>query len=91
MRRSLPGAPASLSVPWRSPDGAVPCSVPKVAQGQFDFNGEALSEGATISHGEVVKFSCQAGYNVLGSETMRCWYGAWAVTGQNPKCQPGES
>lgn len=72
-------------------DGAVPCSVPKVAQGQFDFNGEALSEGATISHGEVVKFSCQAGYNVLGSETMRCWYGAWAVTGQNPKCQPGES
>ncbi|XP_037777143.1 complement receptor type 2-like isoform X1 [Penaeus monodon] len=68
----------------------LPCSVPKVAQGQFDFNGEALSEGATISHGEVVKFSCQAGYNVLGSETMRCWYGAWAVTGQNPKCQPDQ-
>ncbi|KAK7070385.1 hypothetical protein SK128_012768 [Halocaridina rubra] len=66
----------------------LPCSVPEASHGQFEFNGAAIAEKATVSHGEVVKFSCQNGYNVLGSETMRCWYGEWAVTGKNPECQP---
>ncbi|XP_069936040.1 sushi, von Willebrand factor type A, EGF and pentraxin domain-containing protein 1 isoform X3 [Cherax quadricarinatus] len=66
----------------------LPCSVPEAPHGQFEFNGVAVVERAIISHGEVVKFSCQSGYNVLGSDTMRCWYGAWAVTGKNPECIP---
>ncbi|XP_066943300.1 sushi, von Willebrand factor type A, EGF and pentraxin domain-containing protein 1-like isoform X2 [Macrobrachium rosenbergii] len=66
----------------------LPCSVPEASHGQFEFNGAPIAEKAIVSHGEVVKFSCQSGYNVLGSETMRCWYGAWAVTGKNPECQP---
>ncbi|XP_071532550.1 LOW QUALITY PROTEIN: sushi, von Willebrand factor type A, EGF and pentraxin domain-containing protein 1-like [Panulirus ornatus] len=66
----------------------LPCSVPEASHGQFEFSGVALQEKAVISHGEVVKFSCQTGFNILGSDTMRCWYGAWAVTGKNPECIP---
>ncbi|CAL4084147.1 unnamed protein product, partial [Meganyctiphanes norvegica] len=66
----------------------LPCSVPEAPHGQFTFNGAHVSERATISHGEVVNFSCEKGYNVLGTNTMRCWYGEWAVTGKNPECTP---
>ncbi|XP_069182645.1 sushi, von Willebrand factor type A, EGF and pentraxin domain-containing protein 1 [Procambarus clarkii] len=66
----------------------LPCTVPEAPHGQFEFNGVAAGERAIISHGEVVKFSCQGGYTVLGSDTMRCWYGSWAVTGKNPECIP---
>ncbi|XP_076061125.1 hig-anchoring scaffold protein isoform X2 [Oratosquilla oratoria] len=66
----------------------LPCSVPPAPHGQYEFNGQDVPEHSTISHGEVVNFSCRSGYKVLGSETMRCWYGEWAVTGKSPDCQP---
>ncbi|KAG7173717.1 Locomotion-related protein Hikaru genki-like 2 [Homarus americanus] len=66
----------------------LPCTVSEALHGHFEFNGVAVRERAIISHGEVGKFSCQKGYTVLGSDTMRCWYGSWAVTGKNPECIP---
>ena len=68
----------------------MPCSVPKTPHGQFDFNGMTLQSREIINHSEVVKFSCQNGYTVVGSDTMRCWYGAWAVTGKTPECVASE-
>ncbi|XP_042217249.1 complement factor H-like isoform X2 [Homarus americanus] len=67
---------------------SLPCSVPEALNGQYTFNGGEVPERATIGHAEVVKFSCHSGYTVLGSDTLRCWYGEWTVTGTSPQCQP---
>ncbi|XP_069937241.1 sushi, von Willebrand factor type A, EGF and pentraxin domain-containing protein 1 [Cherax quadricarinatus] len=67
---------------------SLPCSVPEAPHGQYTFNGAEVPERATIGHAEVVKFLCHAGYTVLGSDTLRCWYGEWTVTGSSPQCQP---
>ncbi|KAK8719534.1 hypothetical protein OTU49_013974, partial [Cherax quadricarinatus] len=61
---------------------------PEAPHGQYTFNGAEVPERATIGHAEVVKFLCHAGYTVLGSDTLRCWYGEWTVTGSSPQCQP---
>nr|XP_045606863.1 sushi, von Willebrand factor type A, EGF and pentraxin domain-containing protein 1-like [Procambarus clarkii] len=67
---------------------ALPCSVPDAPHGQYTFNGAEVPERATIGHAEVVRFLCNAGYTVLGSDTLRCWYGDWTVTGARPQCLP---
>lgn len=64
--------------------------MPEAPYGYYTFNGAEVPERATIGHAEVVKFSCREGYSVLGSDTLRCWYGEWTVTGASPECQPGE-
>ncbi|XP_047471545.1 sushi, von Willebrand factor type A, EGF and pentraxin domain-containing protein 1-like [Penaeus chinensis] len=66
----------------------LPCSVPTTPHGRYMFNGAAVPQRATIGHAEVVKFTCESGYHVLGSNTVRCWYGDWTVTGKPPECQP---
>ena len=64
----------------------MPCNVPDTHHGSFTYNSQPILKAAIISHGEVVKFTCETGYNILGSDTMRCWYGEWAVTGKTPEC-----
>ncbi|XP_050718385.1 uncharacterized protein LOC126999691 isoform X2 [Eriocheir sinensis] len=67
---------------------SLPCSVPETPHGRYTFNGVQVPERATIGHAEVVGFSCGSGYTVLGTPTLRCWYGEWTVTGTRPECQP---
>ncbi|XP_050719319.1 uncharacterized protein LOC127000000 isoform X1 [Eriocheir sinensis] len=64
----------------------LPCSVPKKSHGQFVYGGVNVQPRAVINHGEEVKFTCQSGYTVIGSVTMRCWYGTWAATAKAPEC-----
>ncbi|KAB7506826.1 Complement control protein C3 [Armadillidium nasatum] len=66
----------------------LPCTIPPTDHGEFEYNSHHVHQDSSISHGEVVKFSCLPGFNVVGSDTMRCWYGEWAVTGKNPECHP---
>ncbi|XP_068247282.1 sushi, von Willebrand factor type A, EGF and pentraxin domain-containing protein 1-like isoform X1 [Palaemon carinicauda] len=66
----------------------LPCLVPQTANGYYEFNSVQVPQKATIPHAEVVRFWCQDGYAVLGSNTLRCWYGDWTVTGIRPHCQP---
>ncbi|XP_064088852.1 sushi, von Willebrand factor type A, EGF and pentraxin domain-containing protein 1-like isoform X5 [Macrobrachium nipponense] len=66
----------------------LPCLVPQTANGYYEFNSVQVPQKATIPHAEVVRFWCHDGYAVLGSNTLRCWYGEWTVTGIRPHCQP---
>lgn len=67
----------------------VPCSVPDTPNGHHTFNGGEVPRGATIGHAEVVRLVCEAGHSIVGSDTLRCWYGQWTVTGARPSCTPG--
>ncbi|KAF2349075.1 Sushi/SCR/CCP domain [Trinorchestia longiramus] len=64
------------------------CRVVEAPLSKFEYNGDVVEAATPISHGQVVRFKCVAGYSVLGSDNMRCWFGEWSVTGKNPECQP---
>ncbi|KAK9711611.1 WAP-type (Whey Acidic Protein) 'four-disulfide core' [Popillia japonica] len=77
-----------------------PCYTPKIDNGIFklisadqtsnvltaDVN-QPLNDTISISNGELVAFSCNAGYNVQGSSNLKCWHGEWTVT-TLPECIP---
>lgn len=78
----------------------VPCYIPETAFGiyklhkQLNYNTSLefdtpLNSTTPIQNGQVVEFSCEEGYEVLGSSNMRCYHGEWAVT-LFPECSPGK-
>jgi hypothetical protein len=66
----------------------VSCAVPTAQNGIFHKNGEVVTKTKLIAHTDIVGFKCAPGYNIHGPETLRCWYGSWAVV-HNPECIPG--
>ncbi|XP_066142350.1 sushi, von Willebrand factor type A, EGF and pentraxin domain-containing protein 1 [Euwallacea fornicatus] len=76
----------------------IPCYVPETSFGIYrlhktlnyntslDFES-SLNNTAPVQNGQVVEFTCEDGYEVLGSSNMRCYHGEWAVT-LFPECSP---
>ncbi|XP_072039732.1 seizure 6-like protein 2 [Amphiura filiformis] len=50
----------------------------------FPENSERFTEG--FDHGDSVRFSCDAGFNMIGSSTVTCQNGQW--THNAPLCVP---
>ncbi|KAJ8978205.1 hypothetical protein NQ317_014721 [Molorchus minor] len=75
----------------------LPCFVPLTPHGIYKLSttekpidptmepDQPLNETIDIANGQVVEFSCDAGYNVQGPSNLRCWHGDWAVT-SFPEC-----
>uniref|UniRef100_T1J421 Sushi domain-containing protein n=1 Tax=Strigamia maritima TaxID=126957 RepID=T1J421_STRMM len=61
------------------------CKVPKVQNGVYHHQDLTAPENSEITHGEVATFSCLVGYQIQGPDTMRCWFGEWAIE-NFPEC-----
>ncbi|GFY59685.1 sushi, von Willebrand factor type A, EGF and pentraxin domain-containing protein 1 [Trichonephila inaurata madagascariensis] len=65
-----------------------PCRIPYTLYGVYHHFDKEVSAKSLIEHSEVVTLSCDDGFQLLGPEALRCWYGEWAVN-KMPKCLPG--
>ncbi|KAG8200512.1 hypothetical protein JTE90_000589 [Oedothorax gibbosus] len=65
----------------------LPCTVPLTPNGVYHHFQRVLPSGDEMSHGEVVTLSCLPGFQLMGPDSLRCWYGEWAVDGL-PTCVP---
>ncbi|XP_057654194.1 sushi, von Willebrand factor type A, EGF and pentraxin domain-containing protein 1 isoform X2 [Diorhabda carinulata] len=77
----------------------LPCFVPVTPYGIYKLSksdqpsnvsinyDQPLNETVDIQNGQVVEFSCEEGYQILGPSNLRCWHGDWAVT-SFPECTP---
>ncbi|GFT63538.1 uncharacterized protein TNCV_870111 [Trichonephila clavipes] len=65
-----------------------PCRIPYTLHGVYHHFDKEVSAKSLIEHSEVVTLSCDDGFQLLGPEALRCWYGEWAVN-KMPKCLPG--
>lgn len=69
---------------------SAPCTVPYTQHGvYFHFDRQLDSNDSTVEHSEVISLTCDEGFQLMGPETIRCWYGEWAVN-KMPKCLPGK-
>ncbi|XP_023215883.1 sushi, von Willebrand factor type A, EGF and pentraxin domain-containing protein 1-like isoform X3 [Centruroides sculpturatus] len=66
-----------------------PCPVPLVKNGVYHHFGLTVNNGSFIPHGELVFLQCETGFQLVGSESSRCWYGQWS-TKKMPECVPDE-
>ncbi|GIX99185.1 sushi, von Willebrand factor type A, EGF and pentraxin domain-containing protein 1 [Caerostris darwini] len=66
---------------------AVPCPVPAIPNGVYHHFQRAVVAKEDISHGEVVMLTCLPGFQLMGPDSLRCWYGEWAVDNL-PECAP---
>ncbi|KAF8794979.1 Locomotion-related protein Hikaru genki like protein [Argiope bruennichi] len=65
-----------------------PVSYPSTSHGMYHHFDKEVDADTLIEHSEVVTLSCDDGFQLLGPEALRCWYGEWAVN-KMPKCLPG--
>nr|XP_042910927.1 sushi, von Willebrand factor type A, EGF and pentraxin domain-containing protein 1 [Parasteatoda tepidariorum] len=65
-----------------------PCRVPFTQYGMYHHYNRLVSPKSLMEHSEVITLSCDQGYQLMGPEALRCWYGEWAVN-KMPKCLPG--
>ncbi|GIY80664.1 sushi domain-containing protein [Caerostris extrusa] len=65
----------------------VPCPVPAIPNGVYHHFQRAVVAKEDISHGEVVMLTCLPGFQLMGPDSLRCWYGEWAVDNL-PECAP---
>lgn len=65
----------------------LPCDVPRTPNGVYHHFQRTVSAEDTVEHGEVLTLSCLPGYQLMGPDTLRCWYGDWAVDNL-PECVP---
>ncbi|XP_056646422.1 sushi, von Willebrand factor type A, EGF and pentraxin domain-containing protein 1 isoform X6 [Diorhabda sublineata] len=85
-----PTQPMCLILPCFVP--VTPYGIYKLSQSDQPSNvsinyDQPLNETVDIQNGQVVEFSCEEGYQVLGPSNLRCWHGDWAVT-SFPECTP---
>lgn len=67
-----------------------PCQVPNTQHGlYYHFDRELGFNDSSVEHSEVISLTCEEGFQLMGPETIRCWYGEWAVN-KMPKCLPGK-
>ncbi|GBM03078.1 Protein lev-9 [Araneus ventricosus] len=65
-----------------------PCHIPSTSHGMYHHFDKEVDVDSLLEHSEVVTLSCDDGFQLLGPEALRCWYGEWAVN-KMPKCLPG--
>lgn len=77
----------------------VPCTVPYTEHGTFvavadhpdasrhAANTKLLAAYDEIYNGEIIDFQCDAGFNIQGSNQLKCWHGNWDVN-TLPECTP---
>ncbi|XP_035217316.1 sushi, von Willebrand factor type A, EGF and pentraxin domain-containing protein 1-like isoform X3 [Stegodyphus dumicola] len=65
-----------------------PCKVPYTQNGIYHHFDQEVTTKNYIEHTEVINLSCEDGFQLMGPEAIRCWYGEWAVN-KMPKCLPG--
>ncbi|GBL99427.1 hypothetical protein AVEN_5180-1, partial [Araneus ventricosus] len=64
-----------------------PCHIPSTSHGMYHHFDKEVDVDSLLEHSEVVTLSCDDGFQLLGPEALRCWYGEWAVN-KMPKCLP---
>ncbi|XP_022235268.1 protein lev-9-like, partial [Limulus polyphemus] len=77
--RWKPGEPKCITLP---------CAIPKTEHGHYHYFQKVVKFGESVDHGEVVRLNCFPGFQLVGVESLRCWYGEW-TTGSLPKCVAG--
>lgn len=77
----------------------VPCSVPSTEHGSYlaiagpdhpevtrhSANTKLLTAFEEIHNGDIIDFQCDEGYNIQGSNQLKCWHGNWDVNNL-PEC-----
>lgn len=75
----------------------VPCTVPYTEHGTYvagsehpeasrhAANTKLLAAYEEIYNGDVIDFQCDAGFNILGANQLKCWHGNWDVN-TLPEC-----
>ncbi|XP_076316028.1 protein lev-9-like isoform X3 [Tachypleus tridentatus] len=66
----------------------VPCAIPKTEHGHYHYYQKVVKYGESVDHGEVVRLNCFPGFQLVGIESLRCWYGDWTAS-ILPKCVAG--
>ena len=60
---------------------AVKCPVPALP-----LNGKIIAESMLFEYQDIVRFECDKGYKLIGSDSMKCLYtGKWF--GHEPECE----
>ncbi|XP_055934154.1 sushi, von Willebrand factor type A, EGF and pentraxin domain-containing protein 1-like isoform X3 [Argiope bruennichi] len=67
----------------------LPCPVPTTPNGVYHHFQRAVDSREDISHGEVIMLTCLPGFQQMGPDSLRCWYGEWAVDNL-PECVPND-
>ncbi|XP_054709581.1 sushi, von Willebrand factor type A, EGF and pentraxin domain-containing protein 1-like [Uloborus diversus] len=65
----------------------LPCPVPITTNGVYHHFQRAVPAKEGMPHGEVVTLTCLPGFQLTGPDSLRCWYGEWAVE-SFPECVP---
>lgn len=68
----------------------MPCSVPTTANGVYHHFDDTVASQEGVTHGEVLTLTCLPGFQLMGPDSLRCWYGDWAVESL-PECVPSKS
>ncbi|GBN05378.1 hypothetical protein AVEN_142320-1 [Araneus ventricosus] len=68
----------------------MPCPVPTTPNGVYHHFQRAVVSREDISHGEVIMLTCLPGFQQMGPDSLRCWYGEWAVDNL-PECVPSKN
>ncbi|XP_023218660.1 sushi, von Willebrand factor type A, EGF and pentraxin domain-containing protein 1-like isoform X2 [Centruroides sculpturatus] len=63
------------------------CLANKLQSGVYHHFQMTVDEYKPIPHGEQVTIICLPGFQLMGPESLRCWYGEWAVDNY-PECIP---
>lgn len=78
---------------------SVPCNVPSTEHGSYltiagpdhpevtrhSANTKLLTAFEEIHNGDIIDFQCDEGYNIQGSNQLKCWQGNWDVNNL-PEC-----
>ena len=65
----------------------MPCSVPNTENGVYHHFEGTVAPQDGVAHGEVLTLTCLPGFQLMGPDSLRCWYGDWAVDNL-PECVP---
>ncbi|XP_025833136.1 sushi, von Willebrand factor type A, EGF and pentraxin domain-containing protein 1 isoform X2 [Agrilus planipennis] len=80
--RWKPRKPKCEIIPCPNPD--IPHAVIKLSDSEpyvsSSEEDEFLNDTSKFQNGQVVEVTCEPGYSMQGSSTMRCWHGEWTVT-----------
>ncbi|XP_035229458.1 sushi, von Willebrand factor type A, EGF and pentraxin domain-containing protein 1-like isoform X2 [Stegodyphus dumicola] len=55
------------------------CLVPSTPNGIYNHLQRTLIENEEVPHSEILTFTCLPGFELMGVDSLRCWYGNWAI------------
>lgn len=68
---------------------AAPCYVPTTANGVYHHSEDTKAPQDEMHHGQVLALTCLPGFQLMGPESLMCWFGEWAVDNM-PECVPSK-